>query len=50
MGNDFCYLHTMLDGSLSTIGNGFSTIPLYVLATGADLTPEPSKLGFENEV
>ena len=32
------------------IGNGLSTIPLYILAMGAKLTPEPSELGFENEV
>ena len=40
----------MLDGLLLMIGNGLSTIPLYILAMGAKLTPEPSELGFENEV
>ena len=46
----FCHLYTMLDGSLSMIGNGLGTIPSYVLATWAESTPKPGKPGFNNEV
>ena len=37
MRNDFRYLHTMLDGLLSTTKNGLGIIALYVLAMGAEL-------------
>lgn len=50
MGNDFHYLHTMLDGLLSMIRNGLSTISLYVLVIGAKLIPKLGESGFENEV
>ena len=40
----------MLDGSLLTTGNSLGTVPLHVLMTGAEPTPELDEPGFENEV
>ena len=47
VGNDFHYLYTMLDGSLSITWNGLGIIPLCVSATGAKLTLES---GSKNKV
>lgn len=40
----------MLVGLLLVIGNGLGTVPLYVLTTGVELTPESSEPSFDNEV
>lgn len=49
-GTDCCDLHTMLVGLLLVIGNGLGTVPLYVLTTRVELTPESSEPSFDNEV
>ena len=40
----------MIDGLLLVIRNGPGTVPLHVLTTRAEPTPELGELGFENEV
>ena len=50
MGNDFHYLHTTLDGLLSTTENDLGIISLYILVIGAKLILELGESGFENEV
>jgi len=40
----------MLDGLLLVIENGLSTVPLHVLMTRVEPTPESAEPGFENEV
>ena len=40
----------MLDELLLVIGNGPGIVPLHILTMRAELTPELSEPGFENEV
>jgi len=40
----------MLDGLLLVIRNDLGIVPLHVLMTGVEPTPEPGEPGFENEV
>ena len=39
----------MLDELILVIGNGPGIVPLHVLTTRAEPTPEPSELSFDND-